>query len=207
MDVGLDECVDLLSARVPPGRALVAIDGADGSGKTTLATALAARISSRPVLVIHVDDFLNPTPIRHAKGRDSPEGFWLDTYNYAALEDYVLEPLAADGNGRYRAASFDPATDSFARPPSAPAPEDALVIVEGMFLHRDELVHRWDLSFFLDVPFTETARRMAERDGSHPDPSRAATGLASSPAVVPLGESDGASGGRPSTLRPRQAGR
>ena len=39
-----------------------------------------------------------------------------------------------------------------------------------MFLHRDELVERWDLSVFLDVPFTVTARRMARRDGSHPDP-------------------------------------
>ncbi len=39
-----------------------------------------------------------------------------------------------------------------------------------MFLHRDDLMHRWDWSVFLDVPFTETARRMALRDGSHPDP-------------------------------------
>lgn len=31
-------------------------------------------------------------------------------------------------------------------------------------------MHRWDWSVFLDVPFTETARRMALRDGSHPDP-------------------------------------
>ncbi len=49
-------------------------------------------------------------------------------------------------------------------------PADAVVIVEGMFLHRDELADRWDWSVFLDVPFAETARRMAERDGSHPDP-------------------------------------
>ena len=45
-----------------------------------------------------------------------------------------------------------------------------VVIVEGMFLHRDELAGRWDLSVFLDVPFAETARRMAARDGSVPDP-------------------------------------
>ena len=49
-------------------------------------------------------------------------------------------------------------------------PVNAVVIVEGMFLHRDELADRWDWSVFLDVPFTETARRMAERDGGHPDP-------------------------------------
>lgn len=43
-------------------------------------------------------------------------------------------------------------------------------MVEGMFLHRDELVSFWDTSVFLDVPFTETAARMAARDGSSPDP-------------------------------------
>lgn len=47
---------------------------------------------------------------------------------------------------------------------------DAVVIIEGMFLHRDELVDVWDYSLFLDVPFDETAHRMAIRDGSDPDP-------------------------------------
>jgi uridine kinase len=29
----------------------------------------------------------------------------------------------------------------------------------------------WDFSVFLDVPFAVTALRMAERDGTHPDPT------------------------------------
>jgi uridine kinase len=49
-------------------------------------------------------------------------------------------------------------------------PDDAVVIVEGMFLHRDELCERWDVSVFLDVPFAVSVSRMAARDGSHPDP-------------------------------------
>jgi len=55
------------------------------------------------------------------------------------------------------------------------APSDALVVVEGMFLHRDELASYWDASVFLDVPFTETAARMAVRNGSNPDPEHPAT--------------------------------
>ena len=43
-------------------------------------------------------------------------------------------------------------------------------ILEGMFLHRRELSGRWDYSVFLDVPFTETARRMALRDGTPANP-------------------------------------
>ena len=45
-----------------------------------------------------------------------------------------------------------------------------VVIVEGMFLHRDELIGTWDLSVFLDVPFAISVARMARRDGTSPDP-------------------------------------
>lgn len=45
-----------------------------------------------------------------------------------------------------------------------------MVVLEGMFLHRDELASHWDASVFLDVPFAETAARMAIRNGSNPDP-------------------------------------
>lgn len=38
-----------------------------------------------------------------------------------------------------------------------------------MFLHRDELATTWDESVFLDAAFTETAARMATRNGSKPD--------------------------------------
>jgi uridine kinase len=45
-----------------------------------------------------------------------------------------------------------------------------VVLVEGLFLHRDELVARWDRSVFLDVPFAVSVARMARRDGSPDDP-------------------------------------
>ncbi|UJP10539.1 uridine kinase [Microbacterium sp. KUDC0406] len=130
-------------AAVGTGR-LVAIDGVDGSGKTHFAANLAAHVTGRPVAVVHVDDFLNPPRIRHAKGRHSPFGFWEDTYDYRALESGVQNRLEED-----------------------PA---VLVLVEGMFLLRDDLASRWDASIHLAVPFTVTAARMAVRDGSHPDP-------------------------------------
>lgn len=160
---------DILGA-LGPGRRFVAIDGVDGSGKTSFAANLVFEIQNRPVIVIHADDFLNPSPVRHAKGRVSPEGFWEDTYNYAALQERLLTPLSPTGDGWYSPASYDSATDRTAPAEAVHAPSDALVVVEGMFLHRDELASFWDASVFLDVPFTETAARMAVRNGSNPDP-------------------------------------
>ncbi|WP_231941044.1 uridine kinase [Arthrobacter sp. U41] len=148
----------------------MAVDGVDGSGKTFFAANLAFEIQNRPVIVIHADDFLNPSPVRHAKGRASPEGFWEDTYNYAALQDRLLAPLGPKGDGWYSPVCYDAVTDRMPQVEVVRAPSDALVVVEGMFLHRDELTSFWDASVFLDVPFTETAARMAVRNGSNPDP-------------------------------------
>lgn len=151
---------------------MIAVDGVDGSGKTTFATRLASAIegAGRPAVIVHEDDFLAPRAVRYRLGRESPEGYFRDSYDLAALIEHVLDPLRPDGGRRVRRRVFDHRTDLPIDAPVEDLPVDAVVIVEGMFLHRDELVDRWDWSVFLDVPFAETVRRMAHRDGSHPDP-------------------------------------
>lgn len=167
----LNRVIDAVLDGVPSDRrALLAIDGIDGSGKSTFAAAVAARVLDRQVVLIHVDDFLNHSAIRHRRGRDSPLGFFLDTYDYESLMKFALEPLRRSGDALYRSAHFDGIRDSPRHVPPAEVASDALVIVEGMFLHRDELTDLWDRSAFLDVPFIETARRMAKRDGTNADP-------------------------------------
>nr|WP_308121058.1 uridine kinase [Actinoplanes bogorensis] len=112
-------------------------------GKTTFAGELADSLRARGRLVVQVsaDGFLHPAPVRHRRGRSSPEGFWLDSYDYPALIDDVLR-----------------------------APADAVLVVDGLFLQRVELRAYWEMTIFLDAPFEVTVPRMAARDGSHPDP-------------------------------------
>lgn len=154
---------ELVVAAAPGRRALVAVDGAGGSGTTTFAAHLAERVRPRrPVLMVHADDFLAPPHVRHARGRYSPEGFWLDAYDVPALVRDVLDPLGLGGHGRYRATR----ADGLATPGVAlVAPPDAVVLVEGTFLLRDGLAHRWHVAVHLDVPLSEATRRMAAREG------------------------------------------
>lgn len=160
---------DVVALRRP---AVIAVDGVDGSGKTTFATRLAAAIegAGRPAVIVHEDDFLAPREVRYRLGRESPEGYFRDSYDLVAFTERVLDPLRPGGDRRIQRRMFDHRTDSPIQAPIEEVPVNAVVIVEGMFLHRDELVNRWDWSVFLDVPFIETVRRMAHRDGSHPDP-------------------------------------
>jgi uridine kinase len=150
---------------------LIAIDGVDGSGKTVLVLELAGslRDSGRNVIEVHVDDFHHLRERRYRRGRISPEGFWLDSYDYEALERDALTPLRSGGSGLYRWGAVDLDRDVRLEIEPLRGPDDAVVLVEGIFLHHDELQHWWDFSLWLEVPFEESARRMILRDGFSED--------------------------------------
>jgi len=153
----------------------VGIDGVDGSGKTVFADelAVALQLIGRSVVRISVDDFHNVRASRYRRGRSSPEGSWLDSFNYERLRADVLEPLGPGGSRRYRSKAHDLASDLVISPEQEVAPRGSVLVVDGLFLHRDELANLWDFSVLLDVPFAVTARRMAMRDGTIPDPQHA----------------------------------
>lgn len=75
-----------------PRPARVAIDGVDAAGKTTLADELAVPLPEATRL--SADDFLRPPEDRHRRGRESPEGYYQDSFDHARLRQAVL---AADG--------------------------------------------------------------------------------------------------------------
>ena len=154
---------------------IVAIDGVDGSGKTTFAAALGEELRrmGRQVVDVHLDDFHHVSAVRHQRGRHSPEGFFLDSYDYAAFTDRVVAPLRAGGH-RIRTAASDLERDVYIDPGPVDVPPGAVVLVEGIFAHRDELFQLWDWSIFLDVPFEVSVARMAVRDGSPNDPDHSA---------------------------------
>jgi uridine kinase len=166
-----------VTQRIPPPTTAtwlrVAVDGVDGAGKTTFADELAGVLTAagRPVIRASVDDFHRVRAERYRRGRSSWLGFWLDSFDYPRLRAELLDPLEPSGSGRYRVAVHDLASDERLDLPRMQAPPAAVLVVDGLFLHRDELVGTWDLSVFLDVPFEITAARMAVRDGSCADPA------------------------------------
>lgn len=144
----------------------VAIDGVDGAGKTTLADALAPVVAAqgRPTIRASVDDFHHPRAIRYARGRHSPDGHYLDSYDYDSFRTRLLDPLSPGGSGRYLARSFDLDHDRPFDPDWKQAKPAAALIVDGIFLQRPELRSFWDLTVFLRVDFEVSLPRGAQRD-------------------------------------------
>lgn len=166
-----------VAAAVPVARGRpvrVAVDGVDGAGKTTFADELATvlRAAGRTVLRASVDGFHHPREHRYHRGRSSPEGFFLDSYDLDAFRAVLLDPLGPEhvGPRRVRTAVRDVTTDTDPGTPWQVVDDATVLLVDGIFLQRDELAAAWDLTVWLDVPFPETYARMAVRDGCPPDP-------------------------------------
>ena len=152
----------------------VAIDGVDGAGKTWLADELAEpiRAAGRPVLRASVDGFHRPRAERYSRGRGSPDGYYLDSYDYPTLRTVLLDPLVA--GEPVVPAVFDHTRDASVPRRTQPVEPGTVLLFDGIFLHRRELADLWDLSVFCRIDPVISCARMAFRDGAPADPEHPA---------------------------------
>lgn len=143
---------------------LVGIDGIDASGKTTLAEELATELkkSHRSVIRASIDRFHNPKSVRYAKGEHSPEGYYFDSFNYKAITEVLLDPLSS-GKLYYKTGVFDYRTDTEVILPVQTATKNSILIIEGIFLFRPELINYWDIKIFININFKISIERAVKR--------------------------------------------
>ncbi len=143
----------------------VAIDGPPAAGKTTLADELEVvlRSQGREVIRATIDDFLFPRAQRYRRGQYSAEGCYFDAHDRDAMCQDLLDPLGPHGDRRFRTSVYHRETDTTLSLPVATAPADAVLLFDGVFLLRPELINRWDLSIFMSVTFDRTLDRAQAR--------------------------------------------
>jgi uridine kinase len=148
---GLLEMVADVVCRRREDRTLVGIDGRSGAGKSTFGDELAGRLSDRAVQVVRstTDAFHRPRGQRLSRGPTSGEGFYLDSYQLEIIVGQLLEPFAR-GSRRVRVAAFDEPSDSPVDE-SVVVDPDAVLVFDGLFLHRPELCSYWTTTVFLEA--------------------------------------------------------
>src|SRR5262245_47100436 len=144
----------------------VAVDGVDAAGKTTLANVLVKPLSQlgREVIRASVDGFHRPKRLRYSRGKDSPAGYYYDTFDYEALVLYLLKPLGPAGDRLYRTRVFDHIADTEQTSDIRAASENAVLVFDGVFLLRPELNRHWDFRIFVNVSIEIAKERAVRRD-------------------------------------------
>jgi uridine kinase len=162
----LQDLLEDLRTVLPGQRALVALDGVDGAGKTTIVRELVGLAeensgssddaSSRPIATIGIDGFHYPREVRYRNGK-GPESFYRHSYDYAAFTGSVVGPFRR--GEPIVPAVWDVDEDRPVSPDPLSLPAECVLLVEGIFLHRPELVKCWDASVWVDVPFEVSVPR------------------------------------------------
>ena len=162
----LKSLAERIAQTVRPHPIRVAVDGVDAAGKTTLADELApiVRDLGRPVIRASIDGFHNPAAVRRRRGSLSPEGYFHDSFDRAALIDALLRPLGPGGSLEFRRAMFDFRTDQPRVVATERTEPNAVLLLDGVFLLRPELRDHFDFSIFLRVDFRVTVARAERRD-------------------------------------------
>lgn len=135
------------------GRFTIAIDGKCATGKTTLASRLAAELDAD---IIHMDDFFLPPGKRTAERLDEPGG----NVDYERFREEVLSHLGDDVFS-YRVFSCH-GMDFL---PAGKVITKRVVIVEGAYSLRPEMREHWDAEYILEAPLYLRLERIIERNG------------------------------------------
>jgi len=138
----------------------VAVDGAGGAGKSTLAGAICAalRETLQEIAIVRVDDFYRPLHDDVRAALDAEHGY-RNYFDWMRLRDRALIPLRGGRAASYQ--RYDWTTGELSdRVTVKPAP---VVLIEGVYSSRPELRPLLDLAIFVDTPRDLRMRRMSAR--------------------------------------------
>lgn len=132
-------------------RVLIGVDGRSGSGKSTFGDELAHTLERRGRTVIRstTDLFHRPRAERMRLGASSPDGYYQDSHQVSAIVSELLVP--------FRSGASEVLVGAFDEPSDQPqfvhglVPPSAVLIFDGLFVHRPDLLEHWDLTVMLQA--------------------------------------------------------
>jgi uridine kinase len=143
---------------------LVAVSGIDGSGKSTVAPQLAAGIEALGLhaVTLTIDPWHTPTFVRFSK-EDPGEHFYRHAFRWSEMFDHLIEPLQR--NRRVHLTAEVTRLPENDRIQHTYAFENVdVVVLEGIFLFKRELLHRYDVRCWVECSFETALARALRRN-------------------------------------------
>ncbi len=141
---------------------IIGITGIDTSGKTKFAKELNLFLQENKLKtqLIKLDDFHNPKSIRY-DGQNEADNYFNKSFNLENLISELLNPIKQAGQVQKSIKHLNLDTDKYDLEKTYNIDCDTIVILEGVFLFRKELLPFLDCKIFLHISF-ETARKRAK---------------------------------------------
>lgn len=163
--LGTDDLIgrilDIASEKDMP---VIGIDGLGGAGKSTIAVSVKERLETKGynAILLHIDDFIFQRSIRYNDAYPQWECYYELQWRYNYFVG-VLSLIKSRDEDTIRVDLYDKNTDCF-EPEILTVNDKTVIIVEGIFLQREELRSLFDLIVYIDVPEEERLRRVIKRD-------------------------------------------
>ena len=139
---------------------IVAIDGLSGSGKTTMVEQL--RDLANDVMVFHIDDFIVERFKRYGTGESEAMEYYARQWDVDLLVETLFKPLQ-EGQAKLTLPYYERDRDEVIDRTVEITP-NGLVLIEGIFLLRDEWRNYFDYVVYLDCPQEVRYERVLHRD-------------------------------------------
>ncbi|MDE6763564.1 MAG: AAA family ATPase [Oscillospiraceae bacterium] len=144
---------------------IVGIDGLGGAGKSTVSETLRKmfRGDGISVTVLHIDDFIHLKSVRYNDKYAEWECYYNLQWRYDYLINEVIMPIKR-GSFSGKTELYDKDSDTYFLS-ETDIPVGSIVIIEGIFLQREELRGVFDYMIYIDIPEEIRLERVLERDG------------------------------------------
>lgn len=149
----------------PKRTVIVGIDGLGGAGKSTVSEELYRLLGEEnySVTILHIDDFIHPKAVRYNDSYAEWECYYNLQWRYDYLINEVIMPIKR-GDFNSKIELYDKDNDTYYLRDTF-IPVGSIVIIEGIFLQREELRDIFDFMIYIDIPEEVRLGRVLERDG------------------------------------------
>lgn len=150
----------------PKRTVIIGIDGLGGAGKSTVSESIVTAFSDGDVhiAVIHIDDLIHPKAVRYNNEVSEWECYYFLQWRYDYLIGEIIKPVRSGMPFHKNIELYDKDNDSYILSDTE-IPVGSIVIIEGIFLQREELENVFDAVIYIDVPEETRLSRVLERDG------------------------------------------
>ncbi len=145
---------------------IVGIDGQGCSGKSTLSQNIKNSLvkSGIKAEVVSIDDFCNKRAIRYSSELPCWEQHYYNNFDYMKFERDILKEARITGKIEFIDFVLDTIEDEYTKKLDVSLDSEGILIVEGIFIFKNEFKKYYDYSIMLVVEIDEQLRRASERD-------------------------------------------